>query len=124
MRILSINKGEDKVLSMRLFNANSKNKFDFDLDLASFARAVGYRFEVLEVGIPIITKENNELSMTRELEGFPANIMNISFRKVDTKDLRSNPSTADRIRTFKFWGIDSERREFVLEQGYFYVEEL
>lgn len=117
-QLLSINKNEDYVLSIRLFDAlNAQTTRDIS--------SLSFLFHVLEKGMnfPLITKENSDVSLTQEVAGYNYNILNVRFYSKDTARIKANPSWEDRTRQFKVWGIDSEKRKELLADGMFYIEE-
>ncbi len=117
-QILSINKGEDYILPIRLFDAlNAQTTRDVS--------SLNFLFHVLEKGMtfPLITKENSDVSLTQENPGYNYNILNVRFYAKDTARIKANPSWEDRTRQFKVWSVDSERRKELLVDGVFYIEE-
>ena len=65
-----------------------------------------------------------DIVLTSEVDGSPANIVNIRIKSSDTSNLKPNPITFDKVRTFVLFGIDAGNNKIFLEAGFIYVDDL
>ena len=119
MSVIKVNNFCDSVQKIRLFDSRAQYP---DYDLSDFSQ---FLFQVFEPGfnLPIMEVDQNNISTSAEILGYPENTVNVKFTVDSLKTLLPNPYCSDKIREYRLFATDADGLKILLQQDCFYVED-
>lgn len=119
MSVIRVNNFCDSIQKIRLFDSRAQYP---DYDLSVFDQ---FSFQVFEPGfnLPILEIDQNSISTSAEILGYPENTINVKITVENLKTLLPNPYHSDKIREYRLFAVDADGLKILLKQDCFYVED-